>query len=141
MFVKVSMDHIKKFDKVCFLIFHLMTEATRKAANRKIWKDIGRSKTVHLRPNGYGPIIHRNSLSSARRLHLEAVYNTSNQIVSLSKDFSFRWVVLFSETLCRTEALPWMQNIKLRRRKFCDAFLLPRNLQILPYKTFFKYQT
>ena len=32
-----------------------MTEAARKAANRKIWKDIGRSKTVHLRPNGYAP--------------------------------------------------------------------------------------
>ena len=32
-----------------------MTEATRKAADRKMWKDIGQSKTVHLRPNGYGP--------------------------------------------------------------------------------------
>ena len=32
-----------------------MTEPTRKAADRKMWKDIGQSKTVHLRPNGYGP--------------------------------------------------------------------------------------
>ena len=32
-----------------------MTEATRKAADRKMWKDIGQSMTVHLRPNGYGP--------------------------------------------------------------------------------------
>ena len=32
-----------------------MTEATRKAADRKMWKDIGQSKTVHLRPNGFGP--------------------------------------------------------------------------------------
>ena len=32
-----------------------MTEATRTAADRKLWKDIGQSKTVQLRPNGYGP--------------------------------------------------------------------------------------
>ena len=33
-----------------------MKEATRKAADSKIWKEIGGSKTVHLRPNGNGPI-------------------------------------------------------------------------------------